>query len=183
MDLTIKGRHWTASAAFKAFATERMRKLGRIHPGLLRAELVITREGYRHQAELHVKGSAVDLLTKGEDADPRGAVDIAVDKSERALERRKDRLKDQKKRGVVRGESRRSARGVEAMELPAPLPRTRASVQVVREAAKCPPMSAEDAAKRLLRGSKPFLLFTEPGGGVRVAYRRGDREVGVLEFE
>ncbi|HET9952146.1 MAG TPA: ribosome-associated translation inhibitor RaiA [Candidatus Eisenbacteria bacterium] len=183
MDLTIKGRHWTPTTSFKSFAIERVQKLGRFYPNLIRAELVITREGYRHHAELLLKGNSLDLLTKGEDTDPKAAVDMVVEKSERALERRKDRLKDQKKRGTVRGESRRSARGVEAMEVPAPLPRPRSSVQVVREAAKCPPMSAEDAAKRLLKGSKPFLLFTEPGAGVRLAYRRGDREVGVLELD
>jgi ribosomal subunit interface protein len=183
MDLTIKGRHWTPTAAFKTFAIERVQKLGRFYPNLIRAELVVTREGYRHHAELHLKGGAVDLQTKGEDTDPRAAVDMVVDKSERALTRRKDRLKDQRKRGTVRGESRRTARGVEAMEIPAALPRPRSAVQVVREAAKCPSMSAEDAAKRLLKGSKPFLLFTEPGAGVRVAYRRGDREVGVLELD
>ena len=182
MDLTIKGRHWTPTTAFKSFAIERVQKLGRFYPNLIRAELVVTREGYRHHAELRLHGSAVDLLTKGEDTDPRAAVDLVVDKSERALERRKDRLKDQKKRGTVRGESRRAVRGVEAMVIPA-LPRPRSGVQVVREPAKVPPMSAEDAAKRLLKGSKPFLLFTEPGAGVRLAYRRGDREVGVLEFE
>jgi len=183
MDLTIKGRHWTPSTAFKTFAIERVQKLGRFYPNLIRAELTVTREGYRHHAELHLKGSTVDLLTKGEDTDPRAAVDVVVEKSERALARRKDRLKDRSKRGTVRGESRRAARVVEAMEMVPILPRTRSSVQVVREAAKCPAMSAEDAAKRLLKGSKPFLLFTEPGAGVRVAYRRGDREVGDLEFD
>ena len=183
MDLTIKGRHWTPSTAFKTFAIERVQKLDRFYPGLIRAELTVTRESYRNHAELHLKGNTVDLVTKGEDTDPRVAVDMVVDKCERALERRKDRLKDRKKRGTVRGESRRAARVVEAMEMVPALPRTRSSVQVVREAAKAPAMSAEDAAKRLLKGSKPFLLFTEPGAGVRVAYRRGDREVGVLELD
>lgn len=183
MDLTIKGRHWTPPAAFKSFAIERVQKLARFYPNLMRAELTVTREGYRHHAELHLKGSTVDLVTKGEDTDPRAAVDLVVDKSERALERRKDRMKDRKKRGTVRGESRRAARVVEEMEMPTVLPRPRSGVPIVREAAKCPPMTAEDAAKRLLKGSKPFLLFTEPGAGVRLAYRRGEREVGVLELD
>src|SRR5215510_3056402 len=99
MELTIKGRHWTPTAAFKTFAIERVQKLGRFYPNLIHAELTVTREGYRHQAELHLKGSTVDLLTKGADTDPRAAVDMVVDKSERALERRKDRLKDRRKRG------------------------------------------------------------------------------------
>src|SRR5512143_284134 len=183
MELTIKGRHWTPTTSFKSFAIDRVKKLARFFPNLIRAELVVTREGYRHHAELRLHGSAVDLLTKGEDTDPRAAVDLVVDKSERALERKKDRLKDLKKRGTVRGESRRAVRGVEEMEIPTPLPRPRGGVQVVREPAKFPPMSAEAAAKRLLKGSKPFLLFTEPGAGVRLAYRRGDREVGVLELD
>jgi len=182
MVLTIKGRHWTPGAAFKDFAAERVQKLGRFYPHLIRAELTVTREGHRHLAELRLHGGAVDLLTKGEDTDPRTAVDAVVDKSERALKRRKDRLND-RKRGPARELGKRAIAAGADLGLVASLPRTRASVQVVREAARCPSMSAEDAAKRLLRGSKPFLLFTEPGAGIRVAYRRGDREVGVLELD
>jgi len=183
MDLTIKGRHWTPSTAFKGFATERVQKLARFYPHLIRAELTVTREGYRHQAELRLHGNEIALLTRGADTDPRAAVDAALDKSERALERKKDRLKDRKKRGSARIGGARAARAAMELEMPVALPRARSSVQVVREAAKAPSMSAEAAAKRLLKGSKPFLLFTEPGAGVRVAYRRGDREVGVLELE
>jgi len=183
MDLTIKGRHWTPSAAFKSFAAERVQKLARFYPYLIRAELTVTREGYRHQAELRLHGNEIALLTKGEDTDPRAAVDTALDKSERALERKKDRLKDRKKRGSARTGSAKAARAAEELEMPMTLPRPRSTVQVVRETAKAPAMTAEAAAKRLLKGSKPFLLFTEPGAGVRVAYRRGDREVGVLELD
>lgn len=183
MDLTIKGRHWTPSTAFKSFAMERVRKLARFYPYLIRAELTVTREGYRHQAELRLHGNEIALLTKGEDADPRAAVDAALDKSERALERKKDRLKDRKKRGSARLGGARAARAAQELAMPVALPRPRSTVQIVREVAKAPSMTAEAAAKRLLKGSKPFLLFTEPGAGVRVAYRRGDREVGVLELD
>jgi ribosomal subunit interface protein len=182
MDLTIKGRHWTPSTAFKSFAMERVRKLARFYPYLIRAELTVTREGYRHQAELRLHGNDRAPHERGRHG-PRAAVDAALDKSERALERKKDRLKDRKKRGSARIGGARAARAAEELDMPAALPRTRSSVQVVRETAKAPAMTAEAAAKRLLRGSRPFLLFTEPGAGVRVAYRRGDREVGVLELD
>jgi len=178
MDVTIKGRHWSPGTTFREFATKRMQKLPRIFPSLIRAEMTLTREGHRLQAELRVHGNGVDLLTKGVDVDPRTAVDTVVEKAERALERRKDRLKDRKKRAGARGQ----ARPAPVAELP-PLPRTRATVTVVREAAKRPVLSANAAATSLLRGRKPFLVFTEPSGEVRVAYRRGEREVGILELD
>jgi ribosomal subunit interface protein len=178
MDVTIKGRHWSPSIAFRSFASERIRKLSRYYPGLLRADMTVTREGYRHEAELRLRGTGVDILTKAEDVDPRTAVDVVSDKAERALGRRKDRLKDRKKRAGARG----VRRAITPDEVP-PLPTTRAPVTLVRETAKCPAMSAEEAATKLLRSRKPFLLFTEPGGDVRLAYRRGDREVGVLELD
>jgi ribosomal subunit interface protein len=178
MELTIKGRHWSPGTTFKAFAAERVRKLGRFYPGLIRAELTITREGYRHHAELRLHGNEVDLLTKGADTDPHAAVDAVLDKAERALGRRKDRLKDRKKRAGARSAGMPDP----AAEMPV-LPRTRPSLRVVRERPKRPAMSAEQAAKRLLKGTKPFLVFTEPDGAVRIAYRRGDREVGVLELD
>jgi ribosomal subunit interface protein len=179
MDITIKGRHWKPTPAFKESAENRITKLARFYPSLIHAELTITKEGFRHTAEMHLHGSTVDLITKGADADPLVALDQVLAKQEKALVRHSDRLKDKKKRGAPR-------RGApEEAEMPR-LPSTRpAGISVVRTKTRAPLLSAEQAARALLKGNKPVLVFSERGTneGLRVAYRLGDREVALLELE
>ena len=67
MDITIKGRHWKPTPAFKESAENRITKLARFYPSLIHAELTITKEGFRHTAEMHLHGSTVDRA-KADDA-------------------------------------------------------------------------------------------------------------------
>ncbi|MGE5177297.1 MAG: ribosome hibernation-promoting factor, HPF/YfiA family [Hyphomicrobiales bacterium] len=179
MDITIKGRHWKPGSSFREAAEARIRKLMRFHPSLIRADLTVTQEGYRHRAELRLHGNGVDLLTKAADADAMTAVDQVLSKQEKALARHKDRLKDRKKRGATLRESPAEA------EMPR-LPSTESRrVAVVRRKTRAPLLSVEQAARALLKSAKPVLVFTERGAnaGLRVAYRTGTREVELLELE
>lgn len=178
MEITIKGRHWKLTSDFRDYAVDRIEKLTRFYPRLIRAELVVTREGYRHEAELRMHGNSVDLLSKAVDADPRIALDTVLGKQERALLRRKDKLQDRKKRGPT---LRLEAPPAEAPKLP----RTNETpVSVVRERPRCPVMTVDEAARALLKGKKAVLVFSERGtDGVRVAYRLGKGQVGLLELD
>jgi len=179
MEIVIKGRHWKPGSSFREAAGTRIQKLVRYYPSLIRAELTVTKEGYRHRAELHLHGNGVDLLTKGADADAMTALDQVLAKQEKALARHKDRLKDRKKRGVS---LRDEPASIEMPRLPSTTSRR---ISVVRTKSRAPLLSAEQAARALLKGSKPVLVFTERGSdsGIRVAYRIGAREVGLLELE
>jgi putative sigma-54 modulation protein len=179
MEITIKGRHWKPTASFRAFAVARLQKLDRFYPSLIRAELTVTKEGYRHEAEVRLHGNAVDLLTKATDADPMTAVDLVLAKQEKALARHKDRLKDRKKRVPM-------LRAEPASEAARLLPRVtvKPAVSLVRTKARRVTMSADQAARALLKSRKPLLVFEERGGnGLCVAYRLADGEVGLLELE
>ena len=145
MDITIKGRHWKPTPAFRESAETRIQKLARFYPSLIRAELVVTKEGFRHTAEIRLHGNAVDLLTRGVDQDPLVALDQVLAKQEKALSRHKDRLKDKKKRGPA---LRVEPADVEAPRLPSTRP---AGISVVRSKARAPILSAEQAARALLK--------------------------------
>jgi putative sigma-54 modulation protein len=178
MEITIKGRHWKPTPTFRAYAVDRIEKLTRYFPRLIRAQLVVTQEGYRHQVELQLTGNDLDLLAKAENADPRAALDIVLEKQERLLSRRKGRMKDRKKRGPTL-----------RLEVPAPetlgLPRaTAGEINVVRLRPDRPVLSVDEAARTLISSKKPVLVFSERGGeGLRVAYRLGSGRVGLLELD
>jgi putative sigma-54 modulation protein len=177
MEITIKGRHWKPTPTFRAYAIDRIEKLTRYFPRLIRAQLVVTQEGYRHHAELQLHGNDLDLLAKAENADPRAALDIVLDKQERLLSRRKGRMKDRKKRGpTLRLEPAPETLG---------LPRAKAEeINVVRLRPDRPVLSVDEAARTLISSKKPVLVFSERGGeGLRVAYRLGSGRVGLLELD
>ena len=60
MDITIKGRHWKPTPAFKESAETRITKLARFYPSLIHAELTITKEGFRHTCLLYTSPSPRD---------------------------------------------------------------------------------------------------------------------------
>lgn len=178
MEITVKGRHWKPTPTFRAYAVDRIEKLTRHFPRLIRAHLVVTQEGYRHHAELQLHGNDLDLLAKAESADPRAALDTVIDKQERLLSRQKGRMKDRKKRGPT---LRLAAMPTEMPRLPQT---TAEQIRVVRMRPDRPILSADEAARTLISSKKPVLVFMEPGGeGLRVAYQLGNGQVGLLELD
>ena len=178
MQITIKGRHWKPPQTFRDYAVEQVEKLNRFNPRMIRAQLTVTRDGYRHHAELLLHGNDMDLLAKAEAADPRAALDMVLVKQERALLRRKGRMKDRKKHAPT-------IRLQPPAEEIRPLPRTTAErINVVRLRPERPVLSVDEAARTLISSKKLVLVFEEQGGeGLRVAYRLGNGQVGLLELD
>ena len=178
MHITIKGRHWKVTPEYHEYAERRIEKLQRYFAHLISAQLTVTREGYRHLAELRILGNGVELRGSAQAPDPRAALDSVLEKQEQALKRRKDRLKDKKKRGkTLRGDW--AAAFVEA-----PPRKERGEVSVVRTRAPRRILTVDRAVRALLRSRQPVLAFSEAdGGGLRVAYRLEDGQVGLLELD
>jgi len=178
MDITVKGRHWKVSAEYREYAEERIQKLRRYFSHLASAQLTVTQEGYRHQAELRLIGNGVDLRGRAQDSDPRVALDTVLAQQEQALKRRKDRLKDRKKRGTT---MRRDL----AVEIPAArAAKPRGEPDIVRVKPRRRTLTVAQAARALLKSTQPLLVFSElEGGGLRVAYRMDDGQVGLLELD
>ena len=177
MEITIKGRHWKVTPDFRQYAERRIEKLQRYFSHLISAQLTVTEEGYRHQAELRISGNGLDITGKAQDPDPMVALDAVLGKQERALKRRKEQLKDHKKKDG-------RTKGKETPSLPPEDPEPRRNgAGIVRSKAKQRTMTAEQAARMLLKSTLPVLVFSEPDGGMRVAYRLEDGRVGLLELD
>jgi putative sigma-54 modulation protein len=178
MQITIKGRHWKVTPDYREYAERRIEKLQRYFSHLISAQLTVTEEGYRHLAELRIFGNGVDLTGRAQDPDPRVALDAVLEKQERALKRRKERLRDNKKRGG-------SLRKADVPVLPPEeMARKRSGVEIVRVRPKQRTLTVEEAVRMLLKSRQPVLAFSEPdGGGMRVAYRLEDGQVGLLELD
>jgi ribosomal subunit interface protein len=179
MRITIKGRHWKTDSDFRSYAEQKIEKLVRYYPHLITAELTMTQEGYRHRAELRLTGNGVKLLGRAEDRDPIAALESVLVKQETALKRRKERFKDRKRRG--------KAPEPELLALEPPrvlVRRPRPRVEVLRQKPRRRTLTEEQAVRALLKGRMSVLVFSEPGEStVRVVYRLGEGQVGLLELE
>src|SRR5262249_9045635 len=142
-------------------------KLERYFSHLITAELTVTQEGYRHDAELRLLGNGIHLVGRGQDPDPRVALDMVLAKLEVALKRRKERMKDRKKRSPGLRSEAPAAPAAPAATAAAP---REGSVPIVRVRPRRRLLSAEAAARALLKGGSPVLVFTEAEGeGLRIA--------------
>src|SRR5262245_6125443 len=178
MQIVIRGRHWKPSADYRKYAVTQIEKLERYFSHLITAELTVTQEGYRHDAELRLLGNGIHLVGRGQDPDPRVALDMVLAKLEVALKRRKERMKDRKKRSPG---LRSEAPAAPAATAAAP---REGSVPIVRVRPRRRLLSAEAAARALLKGGSPVLVFTEAEGeGLRIAYRMDDGQVGLIELD
>jgi putative sigma-54 modulation protein len=178
MHITIKGRHWKVTPDYHEYAERRIEKLQRYFAHLISVQLTVTKEGYRHLAEVRILGNGVDLRGRSQDPDPRVALDSVLEKQEQALKRRKDRLKDKKKRGKP------LRRELVPALVAAPVRKERGGVEVVRTIAPRRILTVDQAVRTLLRSRQPILAFSEAdGGGLRVAYRLEDGQVGLLELD
>lgn len=178
MQITIKGRHWKVTPDYREYAERRIEKLQRYFAHLIRAQLTVTEEGYRHLAELRIVGNGVDLRGRAQDPDPRVALDSVLEKQEQALKRRKDRLKDKKKRGeTLRRETIPPLAAASSRK-------ERGGIRVVRTKAAQRTLTVDQAIRALLKGRHPILAFSEAdSGGLKVAYRMDDGQVGLLELD
>ncbi len=178
MQITIKGRHWKVTPDYREYAEGRIEKLQRYFSHLISAQLTVTEEGYRHRAELRIFGNGVDLTGSAQDPDPRVALDAVLEKQERALKRRKEQIKDHKKKGG------RALRPEDISVLPAAAGRKRDGAEIVRTKPKPRTLTVDQAVRMLQKSRLPVLVFSEPeDGGLRVAYRLEDGQVGLLELD
>lgn len=179
MEVTIKGRHWKVTPDFREYAERRIEKLQRYFSHLIRAQLTVTEEGYRHQAELRIFGNGLDTTTKAQDPDARVALDAVLEKQERALKRRNEQMKDHKKKAP------RAPRKEDVTETPPEeAPKGRNGTEIVRSKPKPRTMTEDQAVRMLLKSRLPVLVFSEPeGAGTRIAYRLENGRVGLLELD
>jgi ribosomal subunit interface protein len=120
MNIITTARHFSLDADDRQFAHERLARVGRFlrerERNGVEAHLTITAEKNqnRHVAEILLRVRRHELVSREEGADPRDAVELAVDGLERQMRRIADRTAERRK-----GDRQRTADAVPAAA-PAP---------------------------------------------------------------
>jgi ribosome hibernation promoting factor len=173
MRLDITGRHVTITNSLRQLIERRLAPLDRLlNDSALSASVVLTKEKYRHRAEIdiHARGDR-RLRGMGEGTAWPLAMRQASEKIEQQAQKMKGKWLERKRRG----NGRTVDEPVEAEAAPA-----RRIIRATRYAVK--PMSVEDAALRVDGSTESFVVFRNADtDAVTIIYRRKDGNLGLIE--
>lgn len=178
MRLELTGRHVDITPSIRTLVDRKLARLTRVlNDSIVSAQVVLTREKYRHVTEMsvHMRGDHV-LAGKTAGVTWTDSVGRAADKIEQQAQKVKGKWAERKRRAAP------------ARRLPPPppppsadevLPRVvRASRYHVR------PMTVDDAARSVEGAGDGFLVFRNARtGAINVLYRRKDGDLGLIEPE
>jgi len=188
MRLELTGRHVEITPTLRRLVDTKLAKLERmLNDSAVSAQAVLTREKYRHRAEitLHARGEKF-LHGLGNASAWEPAVSQAIEKITQQAQKVKGKWQERKRRGTVKGvpivgEEREAARVVAAG------PRPRAAIRMPRilraERQRVVVMTVADAARQL-DGSDDIVVFRDAETeAVSVLYRRKNGELTLVATE
>jgi putative sigma-54 modulation protein len=178
MRLELTGRHVEITPSIRSLVDRKLAKLTRVlNDSVVSAQVVLTREKYRHVTEMsvHIRGDHV-LAGKTAGATWTDSVGRAIEKIEQQAQKVKGRWEARKRRTAPVAVPPVPPDAATAADV---LPRVvRASRYHVK------PMSVDDAARAVEGGRDGFLVFRNAGtGAINVLYRRKDGDFGLIEPE
>jgi len=175
MRVDITGRNVDVTTPLRQLIDKRLAKLGRVlNDGVISAQVILTREKYRHRAEIvvHARG---DHMMRG--LGEGNAWPISLRQASTKLEQQAQKLKSRWDQGKRRGAGAARRAPAAAAETP---PAGRRVIRATRYPVK--PMSIEDAALQVDSGREAFLVFRNADTeAVSILYRRRDGNFGLIE--
>ena len=173
MRVDITGRHVDVTPPLRRLIDKAIKKLDRIlNDRAVSATVTLTKEKYRHIAEIVVHARADNTLTG---VGQGNTWPLALKNAEAKVETQAQRLKSKWTDG--RHRVARADRG----ETSAPAERSQ-KPRIVRGRYPIKPMSIEDAAFRLEGSTEAFVVFREAESEtVNILYRRKDGSLALIE--
>jgi putative sigma-54 modulation protein len=180
MRLELTGRHVEITPALRRLVDRRLAPLQRLlNDGMISAQIVLTRERFRHKADvtLHARGEKF-LHAVGASDSWAASLAEATEKLSQQAHKVKGKWQSRKRRAVS---DRTSTAELEAAPEPEPV-RRRRIVRARPNAAK--PLTLEEAAIELDNGREVVLIFRNATtDSINVLYRRTNGDLGLVEPE
>jgi putative sigma-54 modulation protein len=182
MRIEFTGRQTEVPDAVRALAERKLLKLARTVPRISRAHVVLAVDRRRHVVEVTIRSPHLDLTATEAASDFGGALRAAIEKIERQAHRQRGRWRERTRRPVVRAVEPLAA-GVRPPRVPVAPASAEPRVFRVRRAA-VKPMTLEEAVREMGGRDDRPLVFRDAGtDGLRVLFKRGDGQLGLIEPE
>lgn len=105
MKITTTARHCELENGLRSHAEKRLEKLSKFSLDIIEAHLVVTAEKFRYLAEITLRLSGPDLVSREEADQPQIAIDLTIDHLEEQLRRTKERRVTDRRGGRARAET------------------------------------------------------------------------------
>ena len=179
MEFTVQGRGLEVTPDIREYLAKRLRRLDR-HlaqnaTGVVEIARSATRQaGDRLVVQVTINNNGALLRTEQHAADPRPAIDAAVDVLDRQVERVKGRGSKRGRVSLVRTEEEPAEAAMEDAEDLGDLVKTKQF--------KVQPLTAEEALEQMELLDHDFYVFINTATGrLGVVYRRRDGDYGLLD--
>ncbi|MEW5831216.1 MAG: ribosome-associated translation inhibitor RaiA [Campylobacterota bacterium] len=177
MNISLVGRHIDLSDSIKEHLMHSIDTLGKYHLDLISVNAVASmnerKKGVMIEFTINVAGKNTIVITQ-RDNDLYAAIDIAIDRAQKALRRLHDRLSDHRNEGM--NEAKNAASGNvdlhalgEAME----------DEIVPMELELYKPQEVGEVLEKLKESGKQFEVFYDNEGKMRVLFKRNDGRYGL----
>lgn len=177
MNISLVGRHIELSDAIKDHLMHSIDTLSKYHLDLISVNAVASsnerKKGVTIEFTINVAGKNTVVITQRDD-DLYAAIDIAIDRAQKALRRLHERISDHKNEGL--NEAKHAASHTidlhaanEAME----------DEIVPTELVLYKPQEVAEVVEKLKESTKVFEVFYDNDGKMRVLYKRGDGRFGL----
>jgi putative sigma-54 modulation protein len=177
MNISLVGRHIELSDAIKDHLMHSIDTLSKYHLDLISVNAVASsnerKKGVTIEFTINVAGKNTIVITQRDD-DLYAAIDIAIDRAQKALRRLHDRINDHKNEGMNEAKNA-AAQSVnlhavgEAME----------DEIVPTELVLYKPQEVAEVLEKLKESTKVFEVFYDNDGKMRVMYKRADDKFGL----
>ncbi len=177
MNISLVGRHIELSDAIKDHLMHSIDTLSKYHLDLISVNAVASsnerKKGVTIEFTINVAGKNTIVITQRDD-DLYAAIDIAIDRAQKALRRLHDRISDHKNEGLIEAKLAASHTidlhaANEAME----------DEIVPTELVLYKPQEVVEIVEKLKESTKVFEVFYDNDGKMRVLYKRGDGRFGL----
>ena len=177
MRLEITGRHVDITPDIRELIDKRLVRLGRLlNDSVISAQVILTKEKYRHRTEIvvHARGDRL-LRGRGEGTGWPASLRQSSEKIEQQAQKVKGKWAERKRKGS----------GARTVDVPANggTVNAGAAARIVRTRSyPVKPMSVEDAALQVHADRESFVVFRNADtDAISILYRRKDGNLGLIE--
>ncbi len=179
MQVHFTGRHLEITPALEEFTRERLEKLQKFLPIIIKVHVILHIEKYRHQAEINIHTRRFSLSGAHETDDMYQSLTNVFGKLEQQARKRKEKRTRRKHRTSASRRSSQAAPEPRAANRGRQVNRSRV---VHTEVPDLKPMSLEDAILQMQDSVNDFFVLRNARSKqLNVVYLRTDGDFGVIE--
>lgn len=179
MKVTTTARHFDATPDLVEYAENKLRRLKRFFDQIMKVDVIMSIEKFRHIAEIKVHVNGHDFSAKEESDDMRTSIDHATKDLEKQVKKFKGKLvlnSHKHRKGGTKAETQEKVIGSASIG-------TTAGLEIIEQIPRdVEELTVEEAIVLMEDAEQPFLVFNNKDSGqINLVYKRPDGNYGLLE--